>query len=197
VEDKIGLLGGTFDPIHIVHVFMGTLAREELGLGKVIFMPAGAPPHKVRGSITSARHRLAMAGLATQNESCFETSDIELTRDAPSYTIDTVRLLRRALEPHTQLYLIMGSDSLLELGTWKDHDELLSLVTLVVFPRPGHALEGPRVPKNCVVLSAEGVGFDLCSSAVRERVKKGRSIRYLVPSAVGEYITRHNLYRAG
>lgn len=199
VNEKIGLLGGTFDPIHVVHLFMGTLAAEELGLEKVIFMPAGAPPHKKRGSITPAEHRLAMARLAIRDEVRFEASDFELMRKTPSYTIDTVRHLRGMLDPGKRLYLIMGSDSLLEVDSWKDHDELLSLVTLAVFHRPGHSLEGFRASEleKAVVLSGDGVGFDLCSSAIRERVRKGRSVHYLVPTAVEEYIAQNGLYREG
>ena len=199
VMTKTGLLGGTFDPIHIVHLFMGTLAREELGLEKVIFMPAKVPPHKDRGSIAPARHRLAMAELALRDHDLFEVSDLELSREAPSYTIDTVRSLRRGLGPGSELYLIMGSDSLLDLDTWKDYDELLSLVTIAVYPRPGHAADVSRVSKsdNIVMLSADGIGFELSSSAIRRRVSQGKSVRYMVPGPVEEYIAGHRLYRDG
>jgi len=197
VMEKTGLLGGTFDPIHIVHLFMGTLALEELGLEKVIFMPAKVPPHKDRGSIAPAEHRLAMAELALRDHDLFEVSDLELNRDAPSYTIDTVRRLRGALGPGAELYLIMGSDSLLDLGTWKDHEELLSLVTVVVYPRPGHAADLSRVSESgdMVTLSADGIGFELSSSAIRRRVSRGKSVRYMVPGPVEEYIAEHGLYR--
>ena len=194
---KIGLLGGTFDPIHMVHLFMGTLAVEELGLAKVIFMPAGIPPHKEGDSITPAVHRVAMAKLAIQGQSRFEVSELELSREPPSYTIDTVRVLQRCLGPGALLYLIVGSDSLLELPTWKDRGELVSRVTLAVFPRPGHAVEEARLdgPGKLIVLPADGVSFGVCSSCIRARVKKGKCIRYLVPSAVEEYIAEHGLYR--
>jgi nicotinate-nucleotide adenylyltransferase len=199
VGEKIGLLGGTFDPIHIAHVFMGRLAEEELGLERVIYVPAGVPPHKEPGSVTAARHRLAMIKLAVGNERSLEVSDLELARQATSYTIDTVRGLRRALKPESRLYIIMGSDSLLEVDTWKEHEELMSLATLAVFPRPGYSVDAyhARGSKAVVVLASAGVGFDLCSSAIRERVRRGKSIRYLVPGAVEEYIIREGLYREG
>ena len=193
---RLGLLGGTFDPIHLAHLFMGELAADELSLGKVIYMPAGVPPHKNGGDVTAPAHRLAMARLALADAGRFELSDLEISRSSPSYTIETVRELLAGLERDAVLYLIIGSDSLHELHAWKDYGTLLSLVRLAVFPRPGHPPSAAHAPlgDRVEVLSAAGLGFDLSSSAIRERVRAGRSIRYLVPPAVERYIRENGLY---
>ncbi len=196
--ERLGLLGGTFDPIHTAHLFMGELAAEELGLAKVIFMPAGVPPHKDERSVSGSAHRLAMTRLAVEDAERFEVSDMELSRKTPSYTVDTVRELLAGLGTGAMIYLIIGSDSLLELHSWKDHDELLSLVRLAIYPRPGHPVSASRFPwtDRMVVLPGEDLTFNLSSSAIRDRVRSGRSIRYLVPPAVERYILENGLYAA-
>jgi len=193
---RLGLLGGTFDPVHVAHLFMGALAADELNLSRVLFMPAGIPPHKQDNSITSHSHRLAMLRAAVKNEPLFDVSDLELLKDSPSYTIDTVRSLLKDADGGTELYMIIGSDSLLELHTWRDHVELLSLVRLAVYTRPGFAPHaGDLIPRDRVhLLSTDGLDFHLSSTTIRERAGAGRSISYLVPRAVEEYILDNNLY---
>lgn len=193
---RLGLLGGTFDPIHVAHLFMGALAADELSLFKVIFMPAGKPPHKQDVTITDHGHRLHMVRAAVKGEPLFEVSDLELRRNAPSYTIETVRELLMGAERGTELYLIVGSDSLLEIHTWKDCRELLSLVRLAVYPRPGFDPSACDAvsPGRVHLLQTGGLDFHLSSTAIRDRAASGRSIRYLVPRAVEEYITENNLY---
>jgi nicotinate-nucleotide adenylyltransferase len=192
----LGLLGGTFDPIHVAHLFMGTLAADELGLSKVVFMPAGIPPHKRDNSITAPEHRLAMVRAAVSGETLFEVSDFELRRHSPSYTIETVRSLLDEAGKGTEVFLVIGSDSLVELHTWKDYTELLSLVRLAVYPRPGYPAEADdSIPAERVdVLQSDGLDFYLSSTIIRQRAASGRSIRYLVPRAVEEYIRNNNLY---
>lgn len=193
----MGLLGGTFDPIHVAHLFMGKFAAEELSLSKVLFMPAGVPPHKQDDPITARARRLAMVNAAVADEPLFEVSDLELHGNSPSYTIDTVRSLLGGADPGTELYLILGSDSLLEIHTWKDHLDLLALVRLAVFPRPGFPpLARDLIPGDRVhVLSTDGLEFCLSSTTIRKRAGAGRSIRYLVPRPVEEYILNNSLYR--
>lgn len=196
MELRVGLLGGTFDPIHNAHLFMGELAADELALTQVIFMPAGVPPHKIGETVTPAAHRLAMVRLAIQDSARFKASDLEISQESPSYTIETVRTLLAELDRGTALYLVIGSDSLLELRTWRDHDELMSLVRLAVYPRPGFPPpEDLPWRERVKLLPADGLGFDLSSSEIRERVRAGRSIRYLVPRAVERYIEDNGLYR--
>jgi nicotinate-nucleotide adenylyltransferase len=197
MERKIGLLGGTFDPIHNAHLFMGELAADELGLSEIIFMPAGRPPHKSGETITASAHRLAMVKLAIEDSPRFKVSDLEISRNSPSYTIDTVRTLLGELGRNSSLYLVIGSDSLLELCTWKDYDELMSLVRLAVYPRPGFSAPAGDFSRagRVETLSAGGLGFDLSSSEIRARVRAGLSIRYLVPRAVERYIAEAGLYR--
>jgi len=189
-------LGGTFDPIHMAHLFMGELAADELDLSRVIYMPARVPPHKSGESVTSSHHRLSMSRLAVEDAPAFEVSDMELARPAPSYTIDTVRELLATLQHDASLYLIIGSDSLLELDSWKDHAELLTMVRLAVYPRPGYPATTGRTPwsDRALLLPGEDLTFNLSSSAIRDRVRSGRSIRYLVPRAVERYISEHGLY---
>ncbi len=196
MKSKIGLLGGTFDPIHVAHILMGEQAADELGLGKVIYMPAGAPPHKSDDVVASAAHRLAMVKLALDDCPRLEVSELELAREAPSYTIDTVRTLLAELGSETVLHLIIGSDSLLELHTWKDYEDLLRLVRLAVYPRPGAvaAERGPFEEAKVDVLSAGAAEFNVSSTAIRERVRSGRSIKYLVPPVVENYIRENGLY---
>jgi nicotinate-nucleotide adenylyltransferase len=196
VGTRLGLLGGTFDPIHVAHLFMGAIAADDLDLAKVLLMPAGIPPHKRGGHITAHEHRLAMVHAAVDGDPLFEVSDLEMRRNAPSYTIETVRELLEIRGAETELFLIMGSDSLLELHTWKDHSELLSLVRLAVYPRPGFDPGSIDViPRDRVnLLSTGGLDFRLSSTTIRERAAAGRSIRFLVPHAVEKYIVDNDLY---
>jgi len=188
-----GLLGGTFDPIHVAHLIMAEAALEDLSLDRVIFMPSAVPPHKPGSGITAVAHRIEMVRRATADNPRFEVSELEASRPAPSYTIDTVRELESTLDGG-RLHFIMGADSLTQFFSWKDPLALLSSCEFAVAPRPGVELgeADPRILERARILSAPAI--DLSSSDIRERVRQGRTIRYLVPPEVSAYIAEKKLY---
>jgi len=186
---KIGLLGGTFDPIHLGHLRAAENARESLSLERVVFVPAAQPPHRdaPRGS---ARDRFAMAALATAGRAEFVVSDAELDRAGPSYTVDTLRAWR-ALRPEDELVLVVGSDAYLEMGSWHEAQALFGMCTVAVVQREGEAPAmgpGPAVPVN-------GPALPVSSSEIRRRIAARQSVRYLVPEAVADFIEKRGLYR--
>jgi nicotinate-nucleotide adenylyltransferase len=199
---RIGLFGGTFDPPHVGHLALAEWARERLRLDRVVFMPAGSPPHKRGRPLSAAARRLAMTRLAVRGHPGFEVSALEARRRGPSYTVDTLRALRRA-HPGARLYLLIGADSLDEFDTWHEPEAILELATLAVAARPG-ARAAPRAKRHAArggrragrVARLGNPGLDVSSTAIRARVRAGRTVRFLVPDAVAAYIARHRLYRA-
>lgn len=200
----VGVLGGTFDPIHLGHLALGDAARHELGLDEVLFVPAGEPPHKLGRRITAASHRLAMVELAIAGRPRFVASRIEIDRAGPSYTVETLEaLLTRAAAGGRpiEVTLILSAESFAELPTWRRGADLLRLARIAVAPRPGHptptparlSLELPGVDERVDVLA--GPHLDISASAIRARVAAGRSIDGLVPQPVATYIETHHLYR--
>ncbi|MCX7590768.1 MAG: nicotinate-nucleotide adenylyltransferase [Kiritimatiellae bacterium] len=200
---KVGVFGGTFNPIHLGHLILGQTALESCGLSSVLFIPCSKPPHKTAKNLASAHHRLAMVELAIEGDFRFRVSDIEIRRGGVSYAIDTIRSLR-ATDPSAAYYFLIGTDTLLELHLWKNIDQLLTLCTFVAFARPGVDLRaigpehlklpgdwGERLLSN-VVMSRQ---IDISSSDIRHRVAEGLSIRYLVPFSVEMYIAEHRLYQ--
>jgi nicotinate-nucleotide adenylyltransferase len=186
---RVGLLGGTFDPIHLGHLRAAENAREELGLDSVRFLPAGRPPHK-RRELSSADDRYAMVALATAHQPAFVPDGLELHRDGPSYTADTLTALREA-RAGDELFLIVGSDTALEMATWRDPDRVFALCTVAVVARPGCAGE---LPPGRKAVRVAGPGLSISSSEIRERVAQGKSVRYLVADAVADYITKRRLF---
>jgi nicotinate-nucleotide adenylyltransferase len=189
------MFGGTFDPIHLGHLLLAEIARESLALERVVFVPARIPPHK--GSVpTPAEHRFRMAELATRDNPHFEVSDLELRRDGPSYTVETLRELRELSPRPTELYLLMGADSARDLRSWKDHRTLLEEATLVVLPRRGVAPEElpEEVAARATLLASPLI--EISSSEIRRLVRERRSIRYRVPESVEQYIRSEGLYRS-
>jgi nicotinate-nucleotide adenylyltransferase len=162
----------------------------ELALDRVWFVPAGAPPHKRGATATAARHRLAMARLATRGNPGFGVSPLECRRVGPSYTVDTVRAFARA-HPGSRLHLLMGADTWATFASWREPKSIARAARLVVALRPGS-----RTPRDRGVHWLTNPGLDVSSSALRARAARGRSLRYLVPDAVARYIARHRLYRA-
>jgi nicotinate-nucleotide adenylyltransferase len=197
---RVGVLGGTFDPIHYGHLAAAEEARGALELECVIFVPARISPHKLDQTNTPARHRLAMTRLAVASNLHFRVSTVDLDRAAPSYTVDTLAQLQAELGPTVKLYFIVGLDSLAELATWHDPARLIQLCRIVAVSRPPHeydpaALERalPGVTDRVVFLRIPLL--DIASSDLRRRVREGQPIRYYVPPAVADYIRAHKLYR--
>jgi nicotinate-nucleotide adenylyltransferase len=187
---KIGILGGTFNPIHIGHLILAEEAREKLGLDKVIFVPAYQPPHKDNSDIAQAGARFTMIKLAIKGNKNFEVSDIEIKRNGRSYTIDTIKEFKLKY-PKDDLYFIIGSDLLKYLNDWKDLGEIIKMVKFIVATRPGYPLEKiPSYIKTIPIRAVDVSGFE-----VRECIEENKSFRYLVPEAVCDYISRKGLYK--
>ncbi|HPR92481.1 MAG TPA: nicotinate-nucleotide adenylyltransferase [Syntrophomonadaceae bacterium] len=201
MREAIGILGGTFDPVHYGHLMAAEFACSEFKLTKVLLMLSARPPHKREESILDLKHRLRMLELAAKDNDCLQVSDLELNRPGHSFTVDTVRYLRKHW-PDKEIYFIMGSDVLFTIDTWKDADELFRLCKFIVVTRPGYRLEKDhpqysRLPAalwdNLFYL--EIPGFDFSSTDIRKRVSQGKTIKYLLPPAVEQYIGDHDLYQ--
>jgi nicotinate-nucleotide adenylyltransferase len=196
---RLGIMGGTFDPIHYGHLVAAEEARLRLGLDHVSFVPCGRPPHKKDYVVSDPEHRYAMTLIATCNNPCFDTSRVELEREGPSYSVDTLRHFRAA-NAEAQLFFITGADAVRELLTWHEPQELVALCHLIAVKRPGYALgdlerELGALARSVSALDAPGV--DISSSEIRQRIARGESIRYLTPEAVEAYIFKHGLYCSG
>ncbi|MDP9244922.1 MAG: nicotinate-nucleotide adenylyltransferase [Chloroflexota bacterium] len=197
---RIGILGGTFDPPHIGHLWLATLAADALNLDRILFMPAAQPPNKRQQRLTRATDRLLMTRLAITGEPRFGLTMIEMERPGPSHTIDSVEQLQ-ASYPDAQLFLVMAADSLRQIDTWREPDRLLSMIEWAVGPRPGTEMpteEGLRErfgPAAGRIHLLVGPSLDVSSSQIRERVAGGHAIRYLVPRAIEELIASRRLYR--
>ena len=195
-----GVFGGTFDPIHVAHLAVAEAARDTFGLRRVLFIPAAQPPHKPGRPITAVDHRLAMVEAAVMGNPAFEVSRIEVDRDGPSYTADTLAELCAA-DPGERLALILSAESYNELPTWHEPARILGLADLIVAPRDGHASADPElIPRQFPESPAEiafldGPRIRLSASEIRQRAADGRSVRYLVPDAVAAYIGDHGLYQ--
>ncbi len=191
---RIGLFGGTFDPVHFGHLRAAESVREALTLDRVAFLPAAVPPHRVE-PLSSAADRLAMTRLATGQHPSFETWDLELRRAGPSYTVETVAELVRA-RPQDCFLLIVGADTWPEMTGWREPERLFSLVEVAIASRPGAAAFEARPPfaSSRPVHAVDGPALPISASAVRERVRRGLSIRYLVPDGVADYIAERRLY---
>jgi nicotinate-nucleotide adenylyltransferase len=194
---RLGLFGGTFDPIHIGHLILAEQCREACRLDRLWFVVAGTPPHK-RGDRTPLGHRLEMARIATAGHSQFDVSDIEAKRPGPHYSVDTVKVVHED-RPDDELFFLVGADSLADLPTWRSPAGIARLATIVVVNRPGieevkpDALPdfGPDChPLQFVTIPPIGIA----SQDIRRRLSEGRTIRYLVPHAVAAYIEAHELY---
>lgn len=189
---KFGIFGGTFNPIHNGHLIIAELAREYLRLDRIIFIPSVRPPHKTQETIIPYEHRAAMVRSAIAGNDRFIFSDIEQTQDL-SYTTDTLAKLKEQFSG-TDFYLIIGSDSLLALNSWKTPDVLTHQATLAVFPRVNYdAHQGDKKFLDHAVLLPMPV-VEISSSRVRERIEKNQTIRYLVPADVESYIFKNKLY---
>jgi nicotinate-nucleotide adenylyltransferase len=198
---KIGVLGGTFDPVHRGHIMVAEEARASLTLSRLLMVPAGSPPFKGYKPIASAEHRLAMLRLAVAGMTGIEVSTIEIERPGPSYTVDTIAALRKQYGKDDEIYFIIGRDSLEQFPDWREPARIISLCMLAAVPRPGwdqpdmQVMEGrlPGISERIVFLEKPRV--DISASAIRKMVADGKSIESLVPEPVAEYIQQHKLYR--
>jgi nicotinate-nucleotide adenylyltransferase len=201
---SVGILGGTFDPIHVGHLAAAEEVRESLGLERVLFVPAGVPPHKPNRRVTAAADRIAMVQLAIEGNAAFEVSRVEVDRPGPSWTADTVELLadaERRAGRSPDLTVILSVESFRGLPTWREPARLLEAARVAVVPRGGFPApdeawveeQFPGLAERVVFLDAPQLR--LSATEIRERVETGRSIRYLVPEAVRRYIGDHDLYR--
>ena len=211
---RLGLFGGTFNPMHYGHLRSAEEVCEALALTRLWFIPAGHPPHKSAPGITPFEVRLEMSRLAVGDHPVMSVSDLEGRRPGRSYSIETLQQIRREVGPTWELYFILGLDAILEIATWKDYKDLFALSHFVVLDRPGynrqrlqevleevHPLFRPLElqrgflhPAGHKVILQETALMDISGTAIREMVRHGRSIRYLLPEAVREYIITHKLY---
>jgi nicotinate-nucleotide adenylyltransferase len=198
---KLGVLGGTFDPVHRGHIAIAGEVRKRLALDSVLFVPAGQPWMKSEGFITLAEHRVAMVRLAVARKRHFELSTMEMERAGPTYTVDTLVELRKQLGEGDEIFFILGWGGLEGLPQWREPDRIIRLCQLVIVPRPGYsapdvkALEAkiPGLTRRVIVL--DGPVIDISATDIRERVAGGLSISHLVPDKVAEYIKEHGLYQ--
>ena len=187
---KIGILGGTFNPVHIGHLILAEETREKLGLDKIIFVPTALPPHKDNVNIAQASDRLAMLKLAVKANKFLGVSDVEIKRQGRSYTIDTLKEFKRKY-PHDELYFIIGSDLLKYLNEWKDLAEIIKMVKFVAATRPGYPLE--QIPQYIQTLAIRAV--DVSGFEVRQCIQQNKSFGYLVTDKVFDYIKKRKLYK--
>lgn len=211
---RIGIFGGTFDPIHYGHLRAAEEARETFGLEKVLFIPSAHPPHKNSESVSPAEHRLEMVRLAVAGHPSFEASDLECRRPGASYSVETLRILHDQEGADVELYFLTGMDAFLEIHTWRDHLKLFELSHWVVVQRPGSGPRGrkalpahlrgvfqyDRSGRVYVHPGGQGVYFrrfrcmEISGREIRQKVRNGCSVRYLLPEPVENYIRRYGLY---
>ncbi len=212
----VGILGGTFDPIHTAHLRAACELREAEGLDEIRFVPSAVPPHKQRAPITGAAHRLRMVELAVADDPGFRVWPVELERSGPSYSVDTVRALRAEVGAGTRIVFALGRDAFADFPSWKDPADICGLCDIVVLTRPPWSTtldlhDLPVAARNAFCYDPISDTFrhesghlvkllgitplDISATAIRDRVRLGRSIRYLVPASVEAYVARHGLYR--
>jgi len=218
----IGLFGGTFNPIHLGHLRAALEVKDRFNLDQIFLIPAAIPPHKIQGDVVDAWDRLEMINLAVSAGGELAVSDVELKRSGPSYTIDTVNHFKKTLPEKARIYLIMGVDAFLEIDTWKSYNQLLEQIPLIVITRPNSISGHPdadrqtldnelktRISKSYIFSDLKScyeqdgkqpihffkvTTLDISSTEIRELVRKGKSIIYLVPQKVAEFIERKGLY---
>ena len=199
---RLGIMGGTFDPIHYGHLVTAEQAREALSLDLVLFMPAGNPAFKQGKRVTPAEDRYAMTLLATAANDAFDASRFEIDREGVTYTADTLRALRDHYPNNVRLFFITGADAILEIVTWRNAEEMADLATFIAATRPGYNIEQAKER-----IEASGIHFDVryieipalavSSTYIRERVREGKSVRYLTSDSVVGYIRKNGLYQSG
>ncbi|MCX7710090.1 MAG: nicotinate-nucleotide adenylyltransferase [Clostridia bacterium] len=198
---RIGILGGTFDPVHYGHLITAETVREAFQLDKVLFIPSGQPPHKDNSRVLPAEHRFHILKAAAGSNPFFEVSRIEIEREGYTFTVDTLSQLRNVYNPHTKIFFIIGADVVPDLVTWRNFQKVFTLCEFIAVFRPGsnknafsdeiHRLETEYMAK---IHTAEVPLIDISSTEIRSRAKEGKTIKYLVPECVEEYIKTHGIY---
>jgi nicotinate-nucleotide adenylyltransferase len=198
---KLGIFGGTFNPIHMGHLIVAEMARQECDLEKVLFIPAASPPHKSDKSVSCPNHRFRMTELAIESNPYFKASDIELKREGKSYTIDTLKNLREIYPKEYEFWMIIGGDSLIEFDNWRNAKGIMELCNFAVYMRPYISIDKCmaqadkiRGQANSRVIFVQAPMIDISSTDIRRRVVQGKSIRYMVPDPVREYILEKRLF---
>ncbi|MDR1204552.1 MAG: nicotinate-nucleotide adenylyltransferase [Peptococcaceae bacterium] len=200
---KIGILGGTFDPVHLGHLTAAEAVREAYDLEQVLFIPAGEPPHKLDQTKTAAWHRYWMTVLATLDNPKFDVSPVEIQREGVSYTIDTLMYFREKMGSESEIYFIAGADLVFEIAGWRRSDALFERCVFVIVTRPGFDFGRLRDNLSGVLTQAqlnriaplEIPALEVSSTEIRQKIKAGRTVRYLIPEAVDAYIRKNGLYR--
>ncbi|OLT53957.1 nicotinate-nucleotide adenylyltransferase [Cellulosimicrobium sp. CUA-896] len=190
---RLGVMGGTFDPIHHGHLVAASEAAARFDLDEVVFVPTGKPSFKQHQHVSAAEHRYLMTVIATASNPRFTVSRVDVDRPGLTYTVDTLRDLREA-RPDAELFFISGADAIEQILTWKDADELWKMAHFVAVSRPGHQLDVAGLPSG-VVTTLEVPALAISSTDCRRRAQDGRPVWYLVPDGVVQYIAKHGLYR--
>jgi nicotinate-nucleotide adenylyltransferase len=196
-QRRVGVMGGTFDPIHHGHLVAAEEARWQFRLDEVVFVPTGQPWQKPAG-VTGAEDRYLMTVIATASNPAFSVSRLEIDSPGPTYTVDTLRRLRAELDPGARLFFVTGADAVLQILTWKDPDEVLALAELIAATRPGHDLAdlAEKVPSAAGRVHPMRIpALAISSTEIRARVAAGAPIQYLVPEGVARYVEKRGLYR--
>lgn len=198
---RFAVMGGTFDPIHYGHLVTAEAVRDEFKLDKVIFMPSGNPPHKMSRATSDPSHRYLMTVLATITNPYFEVSRAEIDRSGITYTVDTIRELRNIYGENAEIYFITGADAILEIFTWHNVEELFKICSFVAATRPGFHGKDMEQKLNEIksnyrkeIFSIEVPSLAISSTDIRNRIKNGKTIRYLLPEAIEDYIRKSSLY---
>lgn len=199
---RLGIMGGTFDPVHIGHLVTAEEARQQFSLDEIVFMPTGEPPHKSGRRITSAEDRFSMTVIATNSHPRFWVSRLEIDAPGPDYTVDTLRALRERFSEDTSLFFITGADAVLDILTWKEPERVLELCEVIAATRPGYDLERlagllESLPRRECVHVMEIPALAVSSSMIRARLGAGRGARYLVSDGVASFIEKAGLYGTG
>jgi len=188
---RVGILGGTFNPIHTGHLAMAQMAMEKMKLDEVVFVPSNTPPHKVIKNLASAKHRYNMVQLAIRGNSSLKISDFEVKRKGKSYTINTLLYFKDSYPKGTKFFLIIGKDMLPGLKKWRNIDEIIKLASFVVINRPRYDNLKTTIKHHSVFMPE----IDVSSSFLRKQIAQEKSIKYLVPDNTYDYIKRHKLYK--
>ena len=191
---RLGVMGGTFDPIHHGHLVAASEVAAALNLDQVIFVPTGEPPQK--SDVTNSEDRYLMTVIATASNPRFNVSRVDIDRDGPTYTVDTLRDIQTE-HPEAELFFITGADAIMQILEWKDFDELWDAAKFVAVTRPGHAMRLPESAPEGAIEVLEVPALSISSTDVRHRAANGDPVWYLVPDGVVQYINKHNLYRGG